>query len=846
MTSFGAFRLSAERRLLTRDGEPVQLGGRALDILIHLASRPGEVVAKQALMAAVWPGRAVEENNLTVHISALRRILADPTDGRSVIQTVPGRGYVFVREDATTVAADGPGPSSQPLAPRALLRPASSFVGRVEERGAVVAQISEHTLVTITAIGGMGKTRLALQVALELADTNPDGVHVAELASVENPALAAEHVAALFPPGSADRPAIERLVGLLRHRRLLLVLDSCEHLLEPVAKLATAILAECPGVSILATSREALRVPGERVYRLRPLPVPAQAAGLTAAEAIGYDSVALFVARTTDTVPDFVFDDGSAPTIAEICRQLDGIALAIEMVVPRLRILTLDQVAARLRESLRVLAAPDRMAVPRHRTLRAMMDWSYALLSAGEQALLRRLAVFAGAVDFEAVLAVAQNDMTSEPDLLEQLAGLVDKSLVVADTTVRPARYRLLETVRHYARDRLAESGETGLRRRHAAHYAGKFEAAAAAWPTLSSPEWLPPVAADVDELRAALTWGFTPGNDPGLGLRLVGASTPLWWELPYLPLREGRGWFDRAIQHIGPETPPLVAARVWLGHSWRDVRFGDTENFPSAERAVALFREAGDPTGLGAALWRAGSAILTRETHVEAHRYLTEAEEVLRRVPPGKWLTLCLVKLGDLRMRYGEDASALATYEEAMALARRTRHWYGLMNGGSNMTEMLFHLGRRGEALTQLRALRGELPIALRAPLTATLAAHLMMADRPIEAANAIAEVVDIAPAIGFGAALAWAIESLALLRVREGDAAAAARLEGYAGTILPSPATRAGGRRAVYEELDGLLGQRLSPAERACLQGQGAVWTEATAVAAAWAALATCSDDV
>jgi ATP/maltotriose-dependent transcriptional regulator MalT len=321
----------------------------------------------------------------------------------------------------------------------------------------------------------------------------------------------------------------------------------------------------------------------------------------------------------------------------------------------------------------------------------------------------------------------------------------------------------------------------------------------------------------------------------------------PLWWELPNLPLREGRGWFDRAIAAIGPDTPPLVAARVWLGHSWRDVRFGDTENFPSAERAVALFRAAGDATGLGAALWRAGSAILTGRTQAEAQRYLDESERVLRRAPPGKWLTLCLVKLGDLGMRHGEDAAALAAYEEALSLARRTRHWYGLMNGGSNMAEMLFHLGRRADALAQLRRLRDELPMALRAPLTATLAAHLAIAalgndacDLAGEAADAIAEVVDIAPAIGFGAALAWGIEALALLRARDGDPAGAARLAGYAEGVLPSPETRAGARRAVYRELAATLDRQLPAVERESLRAQGAAWDQAAAVAAAWGDLA------
>ena len=846
---FGPYALSAERRLLTRNGEAVQLGGRALDILIHLAARPGEIVDKRQLIAAVWPARSVEENNLTVHISALRRTLAAGDDGRSVIQTVPGRGYVFVADASEPSNGTALDPaalveaSGGLWAPAAPLRPASRFVGRVQERAAVIALLAEHPLVTITAIGGMGKTRLAQQVALELAPAYPDGVFVAELANVDTPMLALEQIAGLFPMGSADRPPIERLVALLGNRRLLLVLDNCEHLIEPVAKMTAALLAACPGVSILATSREALRVPGERVFRLRPLPVPPPSDGLGAAAALRYDAVALFVERASAAVPEFRFDDTTVAAVIDICAHLDGIALAIEMAVPRLQILTAEEIAQRLHDSLGVLAAPDRTALPRHRTMRAVMDWSHALLPEGEQQLLRRLGVFAGAVDLAAVRAVAAPPGVGEADLLDQLAGLVDKSLVVAEASPTAARYRLLETVRLYARDRLDAEEAAALRHRHALHFADKFEAAGAAWPTTPTPDWLPPIASDVDELRAALAWCLIAEQDTELGLRLAGASMPLWWELPNLPLREGRGWFDRAIGRIGPETPALVAARVWLGHSWRDVRFGDVENFASASRAVGLFRTAGDATGLGAALWRAGSAILSGETQAEAQRYLEEAEAVLRRVPPGKWLTLCLVKLGDLRMRHGEDAAALAAYDEALLLARRTRHWYGLMNGGSNMAELLFQLDRRAEALAQLHGLRDELPMALRAPLTATLAAHLAVGDgedRAREAADAIAEVVDIAPAIGFDAALAWAIETLALLRARAGDPMQAARLAGYAAAVLPSPATRAGARRAVYCELQALLERAPAGSECRRLSAQGAAWDQPAAVAAAWSALA------
>ena len=839
MIDFGPFRLDCARRFLTRNGVPVALEGRALDILIHLAAQKGTVVSKHKMIEAVWNGRMVEENNLAVHVSALRRIVGTTQDGRSMIQTVPRRGYMLISEadeGAARSLRSSPPRIAHPNALHPVLDGATNaFIGRDDERVALATLLAGHALVTITATGGMGKTRLSRQVAQDVAANFHDGVFVAELASVEDPARAVEQVAALFPIGAGEQPILKQLTAFLGSRQLLLVLDNCEHVLEPIASMTAAIIDRCPEVTVLATSREPMGIAGEWVFRLPPLSVPDHREAITSHEALAFDAVRLFVDRAMAAVPGFVFDDAAAPIVSDICARLDGIAVAIEMAVPRLRVLTPPELAARLDESVRLLAKPDRTTPPRHRTLHATIDWSHALLPEDERILFRRLAVFAGPADLAAVQAVA-----AEPGChpLDPLTGLVDKSLVVARVQAGVTQYSFLQTIRQYAQQRLAESGELGLRRCHAAHYATFFEAALEAWPTSRTDDWLAPVAAAAAELRAALDWCFGPEGDVGLGLRLVGASTPLWWELPNLPLREARSWFDRAVQHVGPDTPPLIAARVWFGHAWREMRQADTANLVSAERAVALFRQTPDQVGLGAALWRSGSAALRPETVDFATDRLNEAEHVLRHVMPGKWLALVLVRQGDLQMRNGDNAAALAAYEEAMSLAKRTRYWYGLTNGGANMADLMFQLGRGEQALAQLRQMRSILPPGPRTPLTCTLASHLAVAGSAQEASEALDEVVALAPGIGYGSALARGMETLALLRAESGDAAVAARLAGYAWAAMP-PVTRWGAPRAVFERLKEVLGEALAPTDLARYMQQGAAWDEAAAAVEAKAAL-------
>jgi predicted ATPase/DNA-binding winged helix-turn-helix (wHTH) protein len=829
---FGAFRLLAVQRQLLRDGAPVHLGARAMDLLLHLTANPGTVVTKQALMKAVWPDRIVEENNLTVNMTALRRALGTSADGEPVIRTVTGRGYVFV---GTITPEERPAVA---VAPEAMLpavpQLATRLIGRERALDELQTLLRTRRVVSVVGPGGVGKTALALHLAETLKVDFPDGVGFVDLSPVTDPARVAEAVAAVFSGGGAgSNTATDLLTTLLRDQKSLLVLDNCEHLVEPVARLVHAIVSSCPAVVILVTSREGLFVPGEQIFRLQPLPVPDDPHAVTAETALEYGAVRMFVERA-EAIGGFVLDNANAPVVATICARLDGIPLAIEMAASRLKVLSPAQLAERLVERFRLLGASGRGTTPRHRTLQAMIDWSYDFLSPEEQGLLRGLSVFSGGASLPAIQAIAGDSGGDDVDLLDRLTALADKSMVTFDATGEagsPPRFRLLETVRQYAVRKAVEAGETTLAQRHAAYFAERFAEASRSWHTTPGRDWLATYAPDAENLRSALAWAFGAGGDASIGMRLVASTVPLWWELPETPVAEGQRWLEAATPHLLANTPPALRGWLRFGQSWRDFRFGDRENVQAALDSAALFRAAGDAAGLGASLWRAGSASLTRETADQAETFLVEAESVLRGIAPGKWLALTLIRLGDLRFRQERAAPALASYQEGFSLSRSTDFWIGLVNGGSNMAELMFSTGEAERALRQLEALRDELPPSRRTPLMATLAAHLLLAGQ-VEAMRQTAnEAIVQGAAIGLTAAVAWTVEAVALLAAMEGNIDAAARLAGYARAVHPSIATRAGSRKAVVERLNERLEANLSPETLGLALAEGSRWVLATA---------------
>ena len=454
---FGRFQLDANRRELSVDGVVVKLGARAFDVLLALVERRDRIVSKNELLDLVWPDVVVEENNLQVQISTLRKLL-----GPLAIATIPGRGYRFT-VSVEDFAQGSPAPAATPALRAATcpsvtnlpdeLRP---LYGRDAEVAEVVQLLVQHRLVSIVGAGGIGKTRLAQAVAHQMRDRFPDGVWLVELAALSDPARIASTVAqTLNMPVSDASNALEAATDAVRGKSLMLVLDNCEHVLEAVAALATAICRAAPGTTLLTTTQEPLKIGDERVYRLGPLSVPPLDTAPSVEAAAGFGAVTLFVARAQAGDQHFALDAGNAAAVFDICRRLDGIALALEFAAARVRLLGVQGLRARLDERFNILTGGARTALQRHQTLRAAFDWSHGLLSKAERTVFRRLGVFVGSFSLDAAQQIARDVTMDVWEVLDHLASLVDKSLVAVEQSDLP-RYRLLETARTYALEQLA------------------------------------------------------------------------------------------------------------------------------------------------------------------------------------------------------------------------------------------------------------------------------------------------------------------------------------------------------------------------------------------------------
>ena len=550
--SFGPYRLFPVQRLLLEGDKPVRLGSRAFDVLIALVEHPGEVIGRDALMARVWPNTHVEEGNLKFQISALRRTLGG---GNRYLVNVPGRGYSFVApvaraEEGGTAAPELPQTKNAHNLPALLTR----LIGREDTVERLAGRLPRQRLLTIVGPGGIGKTSMCLAVAERFISAYEQGVWLIDLAPLSDPGLVPSALADTL--GLQIRPGdpLPGLVASLRDKKMLLLLDNCEHVVEAAAALAVAILTAAPGVQMLATSREPLRIEGEHVHRLSPLASPPELAPLTAAEALGFPAVRLFVERATASLDEFELTDADAPIVADICQKLDGIPLAIELAAARIDTFGVRGVAAHLDDRFQLLTRGRRTAPPRHRTLRATLDWSYQLLAEPERVVLRRLAVFAGGFSEEAASAVAASAEIAASEVVESVANLVAKSLVSVDVGGVMVRYRLPETIRTYALQTLVESGEREqIARRHAEYHLGLFERAEAEAETRPMAEWLSEYRPRIENLRAALDWAFSPGGDISIGVALTAASVPLWVDLSMMA--ECRRHIERALAHLTSVT---------------------------------------------------------------------------------------------------------------------------------------------------------------------------------------------------------------------------------------------------------------------------------------------------
>jgi len=552
---FGRFSVLPHRRELLAEGRLMELGGRAFDVLMVLIESSGAVVSKDALMSRVWSDRVVEENSLQAQISALRRAFGSDRD---LIRTIAGRGYQFTGEIRTVAATpDAPAttglsqPTPRPSSPATnLSEPVSELIGRDIERGEILDLIAAHRLVTLTGAGGIGKTRLGFAAARHLLPGFADGVWVIELAPLSDPELVPVTVATTLGLDlSAGAVSAQSVANALRARQLMLVLDSCEHVVDAAARMAEALLRANPGIRVIATSREPLRAEGEHVYPVPPLAVPTEGS-LDREDPLRYGAVRLFVERVGAAAPHFSPDVRVAAVMAEICRRLDGIPLAIELAAARAAALGLDGLAVRLNDRFRLLSGGPRTAMPRHQTLRATLDWSYELLTGPERVVLRRLAIFAGGFTLQAASAIAADNAIAAADVVDCTASLVTKSLVTVDPASPTVRYRLVETTRAYSLEKLVQAGEfDAVARRHARRYLDLFEGAEAEAETRPIDEWLAGYGPRIDNVRAALDWAFSLGGDASIGVALTAAAVPLWVHLSLMG--EYRGRIGKALAAI-------------------------------------------------------------------------------------------------------------------------------------------------------------------------------------------------------------------------------------------------------------------------------------------------------
>jgi predicted ATPase/DNA-binding winged helix-turn-helix (wHTH) protein len=641
---FGPFRLFPSQRRLVKQDAHVQLGGRALDLLILLIENAGNIMSKQQLTAQVWPNVTVEESSLRVHIANLRKALGDGRDGANYISNVAGRGYCFVGQvDRRNAALDKFSFDPPPKRVSGLPRRPARVIGRDDDVRVIAELLALHRFATIHGPGGIGKTTAALAVAYQQIEQFEDGICFLDLALLKALDSVPHTIAASLGLMVQSGDPTLSIIGHLRDRQMLLVLDSCEHVVDSAAAITEAIFQGAARASILVTSREPLRVEGEHVYTLSPLSIPPADRAISVDQLLGYSSARLFLERAVAGGHRRELNDADAQIVGDICRKLDGIALAVELAAGRVSTHGLRETAELLDSRMKLLWQGRRTAMPRHQTLNATLEWSHDLIPDRERIVLRRLSVFVGPFTLEEAQSVAADDHIDRGRVVEALADLVGKSLVFIDTHKELRRYRLLDTTRAYSQVKLAESGEAdAIARRHALFYQERLAQSESASPTAQQ-TFNSPSTEHVGNIRAALEWSFSETGDAKLGIQLAASTAQLFvglsllgecqkWcecalgilddamrgsrcelmlltELGYSLMftrgnsEQARSALERALEIAEALDDRIYQLRLLSGLHMYDRRIGDIGSLlPTALRAEAIARDLGDLTAIAAA----------------------------------------------------------------------------------------------------------------------------------------------------------------------------------------------------------------------------------------------------
>jgi predicted ATPase/DNA-binding winged helix-turn-helix (wHTH) protein len=670
--TFGPFQLTLAERLLTKEGEAVVVGGRALDILFALVEHAGRVVTKRDLISHAWPGVVAEETSLRVHITALRKAIGDGRDGARYIANVSGRGYCFVApvRRARTARHHLPVTSFTGAAPRSKLPPRPHLIGRDEAVEALASLLMSRRFVSIVSPGGMGKTTVALAISHSIAQEFDGAICFVDLGALTDAAHVVPTVASEIGCLIQSGDPVSGLVAFLADKRFCLVLDNCEHVIDAVAALAERLFNETSLVHLLVTSREALRVTGEHVHLLPPLDAPPDDVKASAAEVLTSPAARLFMYRAAAGGHGFELSDVDAPVVAGICRRLDGIALAIAIAAGRIGAFGIGGIANLLDSPFKLRWQGQRNAVPRHRTLQALLDWSYNLLSEHEQRILRSLSVFVGVFSFEAAQSVVEGHDDRAQGTAEAIMNLVDKSLLSLSVVDGSAYYRLLDTTRDYVRAKLVEHGELDVAaRRHALHYTNGL--ANDVVPVANSDIRRESVASlQIGNVRAALVWSFSARGDALIAVELVGRAVPLFLRMSLLD--ECQHWCVRGLAMVRDGyggMPQELALQKALAISSMFTRGNTPEVRAALERGLEVASLSGDAghelhflAGLNLFLTRRGDftgALVTAERNA-----VVAAGYGRTGIVPAEWM------LGATHHMVGNQVEALRHCERGFELA--------------------------------------------------------------------------------------------------------------------------------------------------------------------------------